>query len=176
MIVTKRRVRDAVDAAVPSREAGAGPAARPVSDDLARERTALLSVFANARPDVHMPAKASWAKGGSRTAKPCGPGTRCWCQVGGGVASPTGLDQPYSSTTVTRRIRRRGEQGISRKTIAQGNAGCSGVPVVTTVCIFCCTRAAGAPRTRHSPRPHAFCGARRCKTRARCAATSRMHA
>jgi hypothetical protein len=42
MIVTKRRVRDAVDAAVPSREAGAGPAARPVSDDLARERTAPL--------------------------------------------------------------------------------------------------------------------------------------
>jgi hypothetical protein len=62
MIVTKRRVRDAVDAAVPSREAGAGPAARPVSDDLARERTALLSVFANARPDVHMPAEASWRK------------------------------------------------------------------------------------------------------------------
>ena len=26
-----------------------------------------------------------------RTAKPCGPGTRCWCQVGGGFASPTGL-------------------------------------------------------------------------------------
>jgi hypothetical protein len=48
MIVTKRRVRDAVDAAVPSREAGAGPAARPVSDDLARERTALLSVCAHA--------------------------------------------------------------------------------------------------------------------------------
>jgi hypothetical protein len=90
---------------------------------------------------------------GSRTAKPCGPGTRCWCQVGGSDVGPTGLDQPYSSTTVTRRIRRRGEQGISRKTIAQGNAGCSGVPVVTTVCIFCCTRAAGAPRTRHSPRP-----------------------
>jgi hypothetical protein len=27
-----------------------------------------------------------------RTAKACGPGTRCWCQVGGGVASPTGFD------------------------------------------------------------------------------------
>jgi hypothetical protein len=26
-----------------------------------------------------------------RTAKPCGPGTRCWCQVGGGAAHPTGL-------------------------------------------------------------------------------------
>jgi hypothetical protein len=27
-----------------------------------------------------------------RTAKPCGPGTRCWCQVGGGVFDPTGSD------------------------------------------------------------------------------------
>jgi hypothetical protein len=26
-----------------------------------------------------------------RTAKPCGPGTRCWCQVGGGVVNPTGF-------------------------------------------------------------------------------------
>ena len=25
---------------------------------------------------------------GSRTAKPCGPGTRCWCQVGGGFCRP----------------------------------------------------------------------------------------
>jgi hypothetical protein len=25
-----------------------------------------------------------------RTAKPCGPGTRCWCQAGGGFLGPTG--------------------------------------------------------------------------------------
>jgi hypothetical protein len=43
-----------------------------------------------------------------RTAKPCGPGTRCWCQVGGGFAGPTGLCKTVNSpTTVTRRIRRR---------------------------------------------------------------------
>src|SRR4029077_2556205 len=29
---------------------------------------------------------------GSRTVKPCGPGTRCWCHVGGGVFDPTGSD------------------------------------------------------------------------------------
>jgi len=58
-----------------------------------------------------------------RTAKPCGPGTRCWCQVGGGFASPTGLCKTVNSpTTVTRRIRRRGERGINRKTIAQGRS------------------------------------------------------
>jgi hypothetical protein len=29
-----------------------------------------------------------------RTAKPCGPGTRCWCQVGGGSRGPTGRSEP----------------------------------------------------------------------------------
>jgi hypothetical protein len=50
-----------------------------------------------------------------RTAKPCGPGTRCWCQVGGGVASPTGFGKTANSpTTATRGIRRRGEPGGNR--------------------------------------------------------------
>jgi CheY-like chemotaxis protein len=30
---------------------------------------------------------------GSRTAKPCGPGTRCWCQVGGGFRRPDRVSQ-----------------------------------------------------------------------------------
>ena len=50
-----------------------------------------------------------------RTAKPCGPGTRCWCQAGGGCSDPTGFRSAVNlSATVTRRIRRRGEHGISR--------------------------------------------------------------
>ena len=50
-----------------------------------------------------------------RTAKPCGPGTRCWCQAGGGSSNPTGFRSAVNSlATVTRRIRRRGERGISR--------------------------------------------------------------
>jgi hypothetical protein len=50
-----------------------------------------------------------------RTAKPCGPGTRCWCQAGGGCSNPTGFRSTVNSlATVTRRIRRRGEHGISR--------------------------------------------------------------
>jgi hypothetical protein len=50
-----------------------------------------------------------------RTAKPCGPGTRCWCQAGGGFSNPTGFRSAVNSpATVTRRIRRRGERGISR--------------------------------------------------------------
>src|SRR3982074_3399354 len=60
-----------------------------------------------------------------------------------------------SPTTVTRRIRRRGEHEISRKTIACGNAGCSGELVVTTLVCYLhfAHEAAGAAGTRHSPRP-----------------------
>ena len=38
--------------------------------------------------------------------------------------------------TVTRRIRRRGEHGISRKTIVQGMPDEPGEPVVTAVCLL----------------------------------------
>src|SRR5258705_9298331 len=31
-----------------------------------------------------------------RTAKPCGPDTRCWCQAVGGDLDPTGSEQPLS--------------------------------------------------------------------------------
>jgi hypothetical protein len=85
-----------------------------------------------------------------RTAKPCGPGTRCWCQIGGGVASPTGfgktLDPP---TTVTRRIRRRGEHGISRKTIAQGRRDAPTVPVCSCALASCFLHA--RPRVQQAP-------------------------
>jgi hypothetical protein len=57
--------------------------------------------------------------------------------------------------TVTRRIRRRGEHAISRKTIARGMSVDPSEPVVTTlVCLFYFAReAAGAAGTRHSLRP-----------------------
>jgi len=57
-----------------------------------------------------------------RTAKPCGPDTRCWCQVRWRFfASPDRARQTINpGATVTRRIRRRGERGVSRKATAQG--------------------------------------------------------
>jgi hypothetical protein len=60
-----------------------------------------------------------------RTAKACGSGTRCWCQAAGGGIDPTGFDFAIKpAATVTRRIRRRGERAISRKTIARGMPEC----------------------------------------------------
>ena len=70
-----------------------------------------------------------------RTAKPCGSGTRCWCQAGGDVAGPTGLRRVFNPpATEARGIRLRGERGISRKTTAQGMPGCS-VCTCMLVCV-----------------------------------------
>jgi hypothetical protein len=48
-----------------------------VSDPGARTND-VASVFTNASADVHMPLRPP-GEDRSRTAKPCGPGTRCWC-------------------------------------------------------------------------------------------------
>jgi hypothetical protein len=57
--------------------------------------------------------------------------------------------------TVANKPGRRGERGISRKTIARGMPGVSGVTVVTMlVCFYHFAReAAGASSARHSLRP-----------------------
>ena len=91
-----------------------------------------------------------------RTAKPCGPDTRCWCQVVRRRSQPDRVRSAANSpTTVTRRIRRRGEHGISRKPIAQGMPECSDCTCML-VCVFCALFAhetAGAACTRHSLLP-----------------------
>jgi hypothetical protein len=91
-----------------------------------------------------------------RTAKPCGPDTRCWCQaVGGEIASYRKRSAIKPAVTVTRRIRRRGERGISRKAIAQGMPECSDCTCML-VCVSLRTFAhetAGAACTRHSLLP-----------------------
>jgi hypothetical protein len=81
---------------------------------------------------------------------------------------PTGSAAPsIRETTVTKR---NSSPGRARrkplKPFACGNAGCSGDPVVTTVCYYQCTRAAGATVRPAFPTPSKFQGARICKTRA----------
>src|SRR6266436_5556892 len=81
-----------------------------------------------------------------------------------------------AQATVSNKPGHRGEREVSRKTIACGNAGCSGGPVVTTlVCfVYFAREAAGAFGARHSPRP-LFSERRNgfCKPRAHRAAGSR---
>jgi hypothetical protein len=61
----------------------------------------------------------------------------------------------HPPTTVTRRIRRRGERGISRKAIAQGRRNAPTVPVCSCACSYAhiARETAGAASTRRSLRP-----------------------
>jgi hypothetical protein len=90
---------------------------------------------------------------------------------------PTGCEHvANSSTTVTRRIRRRGEQGISRKAIAQGMSDCLRCPVCSCAHLFVhiAHETAGAARIRHSLRPLTTEGGRfLAKARARIAPRDR---
>src|SRR3982074_1067105 len=55
------------------------------------------------------------------------------------LVSPTGRDKAFNSPmTVTRRIRRRGERGISRKAHCAGNAGLPPLNLYARVRIFLC--------------------------------------
>jgi len=131
-----------------------GSSLRVVSGQPARRRTALLPSSSMLRWMGTKPAR-SLGEDGSRTVKPCGPGTRCWCQVRGGEV---GLNRVRSAinlrTTVTRRIRRRGERGVSRKTIAQGRPDCLGRTCGHHPCaLFLAQGAMGAASARSSLRP-----------------------
>src|SRR6266516_1254189 len=69
-----------------------------------------------------------------RTVKPCGPGTRCWCQVGGGFASPTasggyGLD-PVRSPVFLLCKRSVGDRARKARSLTQRVA--IGVPFLAT--------------------------------------------
>src|SRR6266851_2951406 len=67
---------------------------------------------------------------------------------------PTGLGQTFNpQMTVTRRIRRRGERGISRKTIARGMPVDPSEPVVTTLVCFVLFRTRGCGCSGHPAFP-----------------------
>src|SRR4030088_3239992 len=91
-----------------------------------------------------------------RTAKPCGPGTRCWCQVGGGASAQPGLDKPYSADDGDKTNSSPGR--ARNKPLKPLRAGMPGVPVDLWWLHSCALphfahEAAGAAGTRHSPRP-----------------------
>src|SRR5713226_8233154 len=99
---------------------------------------------------------------------------RRWCQVCGVASAQPGLDKTYPQATVAKEPGHRGERDISRKTIACGNAGRSGVLVVTRVrsTTTKCTRDRGC--SGHPAFPTPSLGAEdKCKPRAHRAARSR---
>src|SRR5258705_10831720 len=67
--------------------------------------------------------------------------------------------------TVSNKPGHRGEREVSRKTIARGMPGRSGVTVVTTlVCFLPCTRGCGRIERPAFPAPSILLGERSCKT------------
>ena len=86
--------------------------------------------------------------------------------VAGAKSAVTILTRPGSNrrknppTTVTRRIRRRGEHGISRKAATQGMPGASAEPVCSCAhpLLSIAHETAGAASTRHSLHPLVYEG------------------
>src|SRR5258706_13917467 len=100
-----------------------------------------------------------------RTAKSCGSDAP-------GLASSL---REEAQATVSNKPGHRGEREVSRKTIARGMPGETGVTVVTTlVCLFFYTRGCGRIERPAFPAPSDLQKAGRCwKTRAKRAARSR---
>jgi hypothetical protein len=86
-----------------------------------------------------------------RTAKPCGPGTRCWCQVGGGVFDPTGSDSTTQFADDGGKTN--SSPGSARnkplKPFAQGGPGCLGCTCGSP----CALSSAQGPRVPAGTRP-----------------------
>jgi len=82
------------------------------------------------------------------------------------------------AATVTRRIRRRGEHGISRKAIAQGMPECSDCTCMLVCAFPCasCTRDRGCSVHPAFPAPSSLVGETPCTPRTQCAARTRIHA
>ena len=81
-----------------------------------------------------------------RTAKSCG----------SDAPGPASSLREDAQATVSSKPGHRGEREVSRKTIARGMPGRSGVTVVTTLVCFFTHEAAGALSARHSLRPLSF--------------------
>jgi hypothetical protein len=81
--------------------------------------------------------------------------TRTVKSCGSDASTPASSLREDAQTTVTNKPDRRGEREISRKTIARGMPGDSGVTVVTMLVCFVhfAREAAGALGARHSLRP-----------------------
>ena len=145
----------------------AGQAFRPVSEHPPRRRTALFFVFGKASADGYQTRRSLLAKADGAYGKTVWSwhpllmlNLRRFCSAQPGKANP------FPLMTVARRIRRRGERGISRKTIARGKPGDFGATVVTTVCLLPLHAGCGCLGHPAFPAPSVFEGRCSCKPRA----------
>ena len=137
-----------------------GSCLRVVSGQPARGRTALL-------PSSPMPRRMGTKPGeslgedGSRTVKPCGPGTRCWCQVGGGVFGPTGRDETFKSADDGGKTNSSPGRARSKpfKPLRREGRTVSAEPVVTPPVHFFRTGDRGCGERPVFPAPSVFRGA-----------------
>ena len=150
--------------AIPSRPEGRWPSSRTLGQ-------VVVDAAASRASDVHRAMFVSERERARRamllrTAKPCGPDTRCLCQVMRRRNQPDRVSISLNPlATVTRRIRRRGERGISRKAIAQGTSECSACTcmlVCVSLCAYC-TRDRGCSKHPAFPAPSFFEGQGSCK-------------
>jgi hypothetical protein len=91
-----------------------------------------------------------------RTAKPCGPDTRCWCQAVGGDIDPTGsVSAIKPAATATRRIRSPGRARHKPSNHRAGNAGLPPLNLYARVRFFAhsCTRDRGCSAHPAFPAP-----------------------
>jgi hypothetical protein len=90
--------------------------------------------------------------------KPCGPGTRCWCQIGGGSSARPGPAKPQSADDGDKTNSSPGRaRNKPLKPLRAGMPGCSGGPVVTNSCAFYTSHA--RLRVHWAPGiPHALLG------------------
>src|ERR1700682_1455237 len=113
-----------------------------------------------------------WTRAAHLTNRADAEGEVVWfCRLDAGVKSC----EKTRETTVTNKPGRRGEREVSRKTIARGMPGVSGVTVVTTLVCFVLfrTRGCGCIERPAFPAPSDFSGAGiQSKTRAANAARS----
>ena len=93
--------------------------------------------------------------------KPCGPGTRCWCQVGGGFASPTGPDKTIQSVDDGDKTNSSPGRARSKpfKPLRREGRTVSAEPVVTPPVHFFRTGDRGCGERPVFPAPSVFRGA-----------------
>jgi hypothetical protein len=132
-----------------------------VSDRRARRTNDAASVSPMLRR-VCTPRRKPLGRDGSRTVKPCGPGTRCWCQVGGGFASPTGPDKTIQSVDDGDKTNSSPGRARSKpfKPLRREGRTVSAEPVVTPPVHFFRTGDRGCGERPVFPAPSAFRGAR----------------